>query len=150
MIAKKHVVAVAVGACLLGLPSLSSQKNPVERPLKARIDLSVVLFLNADNVPVYAETSAWGQATHVGLCTSHAEGPPNLLEGVMTAANGDQIFWVAYDQVEVHITGGTGRFEGAAGSWISIYPTELVFVPGPDPGTLVAEGPVLLEGTITY
>ena len=74
-----------------------------------------------------------GEATHLGRFTLTGEftisGPPPTGVGTATwtAANGDEIFTTAFGQgvvtfpvlavVETHtITGGTGRFAGAAGS----------------------------------
>jgi hypothetical protein len=94
---------------------------PVERPFKIDGDVTVTLY------PSYY-ASATGNATHVGKYTSYAAVQG---KGICTAANGDQLFWdewtvgpwtyPAPDKVTFtmmfKITGGTGRFEGASGSF---------------------------------
>jgi hypothetical protein len=116
-------------------------QHPVERPFKLKgggqIDLDTFSF------------NFGGTATHLGLYSSTGAIDPStfLIQGTMTAANGDTLDWAAQfaqgplGEIEATftVTGGTGRFNGATGS---------------------ASGPVALdpdfsftlklEGTITY
>ncbi len=70
MIAKKHVMLVALGACLVGLSALGSLKHPVTRPLKAHGYATMVVSL-ADGSFVASEQ---GEGTEVGRYITHVEG----------------------------------------------------------------------------
>lgn len=89
---------------------------------------------------LFVDGSASGNATHLGRFTMTYELEVDLLthqtfgSGVFTAANGDTLFTDiiglgtptenpdVHSVVEVHsITGGTGRFAGATGSFIREY-----------------------------
>lgn len=149
MIARKHFIAITVGACLLGLSSLSSQKNPVERPLKGH--LQGIGVLSPDGT---WETNAEGQLTHLGRFTEHGGGFADPLSGVfdvwavLKAANGDEVWLETSDPTQMVVTGGTGRFEGATG-YFFVVDDESVFEYGED-GTVTAHIKHGVEGTITY
>jgi hypothetical protein len=87
---------------------------------------------------------AEGEATHLGRFTVTGEYFVNVLDAsatgtfTITAANGDQLFITSIghslqppslkETVEdVTVTGGTGRFEGATGSWFMDAHFEFVF-----------------------
>ena len=149
MIANKHLMAIALGACLLGLSSLSSQKNPVERALKGNLDGTGVFTVDGGGNIVSYEGVGEGHLTHLGRFTTHADGLPDqsgvlVLEGVFKAANGDEVCWEMSDPVVGVITGGTGRFTGATGGFITVEP-EIVWI---DPVTIAISHQI--EGTITY
>ena len=145
MIARKHLIAIAVGACLLGLSSLSSQKNPVERPWTGRIEGTGVLSPNGSY-----EGNGTGHLSHLGLCTGHMEGVMGVdLQGVFKAANGDEVWIEMSDPTQpAVITGGTGRFAGATGGFV-VVDDESEFEWGDD-GTLTIHIKHGIEGTITY
>ena len=149
MIARKHVVAIAVGACLLGLSSLSSQKNPVERPFKGCLQGTGVLSPDGTY-----ESNGEGHLTHLGRYTVHGAGfaDPSSgvfdVWGVFKAANGDEVWFEMSDPIQAVITGGTGRFTGATGGFMVVEDeSELEF--GAD-GTVTVHIKHGIEGTITY
>jgi len=115
-------IVLAFAACALLLPATVSAKKQVTRPFTIRGDVTVTF------VPYYA--SATGVATHIGQYSS--ESTPSIefpSRATLTAANGDQLYWDenCYDLIwtattltftmECTIDGGTGRFEGASGSF---------------------------------
>ena len=159
MIAKRYVVAIALGTCLLGLSAPGSQKDPVARPFKGYMEARGVFTLGPDGAPVDYE--AWGQGnfTHLGRTTGHAVGYPTasgvfVIEAAMIAANGDQLFYeTVFDPEnpptgEIPWTGGTGRFAGATGSHTE--DGEAVFTFDPVQGTLTVDVAVYCEGTLIY
>ena len=152
MITKKHVMLIALGACLVGLSVLGSTKNPVERPFKGVNHQTLVITLDNNGVPVVWEVFGTANCTHLGLSenqgggTYNQDGTPKGT-GVLTAANGDQLFWSG--GVATAFTGGTGRFEGATGT-VTTVSMEIVFRPDSPPGTLVGDIVIYNEGTITY
>ncbi len=154
MIAKKVLMLVTLGACLVGLTALGSLKNPVTRPNKSHGYDTVVVSL-ADGSFVASEQ---GQGTHVGQYITHLEGQMDLAtgqviwgEGYLTAANGDQLFMklTPADPDSFVITGGTGRFEGATGSG-TIVNSDFGITVDPDAGTMTMTNQATMEGTITY
>ena len=151
MIARKHVVAIAVGACLLGLSSLSSQKNPVERPLKGH-HLQGTGIISPDGS--YESNGEPAPLIHLGLCTGYGGGFVDPLHGVFDvwgvfkAANGDEVWFEMSDPIQAVITGGTGRFTGATGGFMVVN-DESEFEWGDD-GTLTVHIKHGIEGTITY
>ena len=153
MIAKKHLVAVAVGACLLGLPGLSSQKNPVERPNKGVVHLTAVVDL-ADGS--FVATSV-GHATHGGRTTHIATGFMDVLtgailsvSGVITASNGDEIWFESLPVGTPVFTGGTGRFEEATGTQTVVEIWDVEITKDPVTNTRTMRYSARVEGTITY
>ena len=145
---------ISIGTCILGLSSSGSLKNPVTRPVKSVLHQTLVITLDNAGVPVSwtvngtAHCSPGGLSTNRGGGTYNLDGSPNGT-GVTTVANGDQFFWSSPDGVTSFITGGTGRFKGATGT-LKGATTELVWLPDPPPGTLVADMTGANEGTITY
>jgi len=113
-----NIVWVLV-ACALLLSTTVSAKKQVERPFTIRGDVTVTF------VPSYY-ASATGVATHIGKYSGSAE---VMGKGILIAANGDELYWDEnfYDLIwtdttltftmKFTITGGTGRFEGASGSF---------------------------------
>ena len=125
----------ALAACALVLPVTGSVKHSVERPFNA-----AGIFTSDDSTFLVL-----GNATHLGKIVfagdySVVQFTPNEfgysvtlhIQGAYTAANGDTIEvdcpdWVTqYDADDspvwstgsVDIIGGTGRFEGATGSYV--------------------------------
>jgi hypothetical protein len=155
MITKKHVKLIALGACLVGLSVLGSAKNPVERPIKFSVQETLVITLDDKGFPVTWGGFGTGNCSHLGRVenrgggTYNADGNP-VGTGVLTAANGDQLFWSSADDPAITVfTGGTGRFASATGS-VRAVSMEMVWRPTPPPGTLVADVRISVKGTITY
>jgi hypothetical protein len=121
--------AMFVTAALAG-PGSADKTVPFKGSLQ-QVESQVVQF------PIlFAEASASGNATHLGRYTMTSEFQVNLLNlagsgfAEFIAANGDSLFTAFTGQasltanpvvrsiVEMHtITGGTGRFAGATGSF---------------------------------
>ncbi len=117
-------------ACALVLPLVGSSKNPVERPLKMS---GIVLENTGSSMEVV------GTATHLGKFASQAYWEYDVTIGALhvwasfTAANGDLLeaefpVWefdpvagVAADSGVATITGGTGRFAHASGSYVATF-----------------------------
>jgi hypothetical protein len=107
---------------------------------------------------VYTHVEGQGQATHLGHFTQTADTTVDLATGnargtwTLTAANGDMIFltMTAYGIDPTHgvgtstVVGGTGRFEGASGSYQQI----ITFVS--EPGTTDTTFTDVLTGTISF
>jgi len=142
-----------------GNPSL----DPV-RPFQARLSGSMyVLGVCAEGAGVVAQLHGSGTATHLGhftldatACTSMTPGAGwyGEVTGTLTAANGDQIALflsdtgVSPDGWELNdfqVTGGTGRFAGAAGEVHQR--VRLTTLPDPpNPGLWIST----MEGWIAY
>lgn len=154
MIANKLLIAIALGACLLGLAGLSSQKNPVERPLKGYGYATGVFTLDDETGAFIAyEAFGGGNWTHLGRVSLHAVGGLNesgVLEVVVTvtAANGDELRYTGSTGSDIVFIGGTGRFGHATGSATQDY--DIVWTPGPAENQLTVEIVGSVEGTITY
>jgi hypothetical protein len=154
MITKKHLTFIAVGACILLVCGLGSQKNPVERPVKGYAHATAVITFGEQG-PLSVVSDGFGEFSHLGPFTSLAIGVPDpsgdfFLKGTTKAANGDQLFWQALGQDVMVITGGTGRFAGASGILTCVYNEPTEFRDGPVPWIMIAEATGLIEGTITY
>jgi hypothetical protein len=157
MIAKKHVMLIALGACLVGL-SLSgfgSQKNPVERPHKGVGQFHAVINLVTSS---FVATGV-GHSTHGGQFRSYLEGlvtfgpngpAPSSGSGIITVANGDQLFVEVAPDGSTVVTGGTGRFEGATGSQTATNVGDPVVTYDSATGTLTIDATQMIEGTLTY
>ena len=150
MIARKHLLLITFGACILGLSALGSLKNPVTRPLKVR---GHGMFV-ADLITGRMEAHTVSQSTLSGLSTTDsvgemdpASGTPIWSQGTVTAANGDQMFYEMTDPVTCVFTGGTGRFEGVTGDAIQGVSDVVVTVEWP---TMTMTFNFTLDGTVTY
>jgi hypothetical protein len=153
MITKKRVILVSLLSCVLGLTGIASQKNPVERPLKA-LDQYQIVF-NLDDGTYMAKGS--GHVTHGGNFTSHLEGEWIWIDevpvaitglGTITMANGDQLLFESQPDGSDAITGGTGRFDGASGSTTTQMVGDPIVTIGEDTITMEATGRT--EGTVSY
>ena len=147
------LVVLIITVCVF----LGAGQKQVERPFKISGDITLTInLLTCDAAGVCsAEREDWGEATHLGryssvatyaqvnVVTSYVSG-----SGVMTAANGDQVFWEK-DGDSLTITGGTGRFENATGEFETSHPTPTV-TPIPDTPYVVVTHPFSGSGTITY
>jgi drug/metabolite transporter superfamily protein YnfA len=137
MFKTKRNIVLALAICALLLPMTVSAKGQVTRPFKIHGNVTVVISL-LDGSLVGTET---GEATHIGRYSSEGEGSFTGIgnaTGVLTAANGDALFWsevvtpiseVAY-RIERTFTGGTGRFENASGGFsFEVTPNVVVAFP---------------------
>lgn len=140
-----------LAACALGLATLGSAKNPVERPLKVRGQNTVTIN------PLDGTWEFTGSAlvSHAGLCTSYASGyldaEGNLMgTGVAIGANGDASFFEMPGSIwYVQFTGGTGRFEHATGGW-NLVSRNVLDEHGNADGTISITYSYVGAGTITY
>jgi len=147
---------VSLLTCVLGLSAVSSQKNPVERPLKALGTYQIVISL-VDGSMV---ATGSGHSTLGGQFTSHLEGLAIITPngpvpvsgiGTITMANGDQLLFETHAEGPNNITtitGGTGRFEGASGTAAGHAVGDPLITVGEDSITIVTFN--RLEGTVTY
>ena len=155
MITKKHFTLATLAACALAFPSLGSTKNPVERPFRSEATVTwVVNMLDGS-----AKGQELGVATHVGLYTNESSAIWDLKNfvivsatGTATAANSEQTFWkMTPDQPGiVQVTGGTGRFVNATGSFAAVPPLEPIITVDMDTMTMTITITYRAVGTITY
>lgn len=122
----------------------------VERPFALNAKGIATFVTNEAGIPVSANVSSSGTATHLGLTTTvgtitfspDPENPGRLIThgtGTMTAANGDTVqlelngglelspgSGTATDKFVINFVGGTGRFAGAHGSGTGIVVVNLI------------------------
>ena len=157
MIAKKHVALATLTVCALALSTLGSTKHPVERPFKNHANATWVLSLQDGS----GEGQEWGEGTHVGRYTNQSSAIWDLDpahfgivsgQGTLTAANGDEVFWVMTPEKPgvVQTTGGTGRFENATGEITAVSLTVLSVDVDLDTLTMTMTLTYTGVGTITY
>ena len=157
MIAKKILMLITLGACLVGLSALGSLKNPVTRPIKAHgYDTLVVSLVDGSLV-----ASEQGEGTLTGKYVTHFVGQMDLAtgqviwgEGYLTAANGDRVFMTMTAAgpetgIVSIFTGGTGRFAGATGS-VTFVISDVVITVDPVAMTMTITEQATIDGTITY
>ncbi len=150
----QFVLTLAVGTLL---PAMAAQAGDgVPRPFKIQAQSHQVWQLDTNGVPVQLlSAEGWGVATHCGLGYMGLSGPPSPegnVEGFMTSANGDQIFWVGSltdFTAPTTVTGGTGRFAGATGEF-DITPLSQEVVVDPVARTMTIYFTWTASGTITY
>jgi len=115
MFKRKLNIVLAFAVCAILLPMTMSAEDQVTRPFKAQSNATQVVNLMTGDW-LFEE---WGEGTHTGRYTNEGSGHPGYGSGVLTAADGDQIFWdvtqVGGNPPVVVFTGGTGRFENASG-----------------------------------
>ena len=150
------VVVAVLAALTLSAPSMAAGKQV---PFKGRSS-GVVTTVGIDPVAglVHTHAAGQGQATHLGHFTQTGDTTVDLVTGnargtwTLTAANGDMLFleMTAYGIDPTHgvgtftVVGGTGRFEGATGSYEQI----IVFVS--EPGATDTTFTDMLTGTIAF
>ena len=150
-------VVTAVLAALMLSGSAMAAGTPV--PFKGRSS-GAVTTVGIDPVAglVYTHAAGQGQATHLGHFTQTGDTTVDLVTGnargtwTLTAANGDRLFleMTAYGIDPTHgvgtftVVGGTGRFQGATGSYEQI----IVFVS--EPGATNTTFTDVLTGTISF
>jgi len=127
------------GAGIVNWSGYIVENGPGEVPFKAsglRVERFVPIT-NPTQIPFYVAApldEGWGQASHIGLFTDLKKiglvkftSPTTAIfrgTGVIQAANGDLLNWVAFGtknpeqtDISVFFAGGTGRFEHVSGSW---------------------------------
>ena len=133
-----QMAALCLTAALAGR-AVAEEQSPIKGSLQG-VEIADVQFPKA-----FVDGSGSGKATHLGRFTMTYELEVDLLahetfgSSVFTAANGDSLFTDitglgtptenpdVVSVVEAHtITGGTGRFAGATGSFIRKYLLNLV------------------------
>jgi hypothetical protein len=150
------IVVAVLAALTLSAPAMAAGK-PV--PFKGRSS-GVVTTVGIDPVAgvVYTHAEGQGQATHLGHFTQTGDTTVDLVTGnargtwTLTAANSDMLFleMTAYGIDPTHgvgtftVVGGTGRFQGASGSYQQI----IVFVS--EPGATDTTFTDVLTGTIFF
>jgi hypothetical protein len=145
------------GGVTLSRPAATAGKSV---PFKGRSSGAVTV---TDFAYPFVTTSVVGEgeATHLGRFTLTAEavidvslpGGPAAGSWILTAANGDQLFmtFVAYGIDPTHghgdftIVGGTGRFQGATGSYTQLI--TFATPPGSSPSTAYTD---VLKGMISF
>jgi hypothetical protein len=143
---------------LLSFPVLAQDEQGI--PFKATVSGTVTAPVPINSTTIFAVGTGGGKGTVLGKFTYVIPHYVNLANGTltgviaMTAANGDVLLGTVVGQVtptatpgvitlyeEITITGGTGRFEDAAGS---------IVVNGPANPGAGEVGPLDMEGTISF
>lgn len=109
-----------IALCTLALTTLAGDRDPVARPFKVRGD---IVFIVSQDPTMLGEAVGIsdGQGSHVGKFLVQTTGSFDFEtgdfvgEGVLTAANGDLIYFKMRNLGWVEFTGGTGRFENVTG-----------------------------------
>jgi hypothetical protein len=119
---KRAILYVVLGLAICGLaqPPIATAKGKAARPLQIQAQGQVDFLAGTG--------SEAGQISHGGLFSNEWSATGlTTLAGVLTVANGDELSWVGDINVvftdpthttfviNLTITGGTGRFEGATG-----------------------------------
>ena len=161
------LILISVLALAVAVPEVAAAKaGGTDRPLTAR---SVgTTTLDTSTAPFPATGEGTSRVTHLGKTTysidyTFTPGAPGTFTvagtGEWVAANGDQVFWTftgsgvntgpetSDTPVDATITGGTGRFEGASGSFSGIVFSQVTSVVGT---TVTADQTSTLRGTISY
>ena len=124
----------------------SEEEARKKRPWKIRSSGSFEatgpsLFCDDPTKPLQILLEGDGNASHLGLyevsitwCTDgDPGGPNNFIEGTLTAANGDLVYFKSLqfngESVDYEVTGGDGRFEGADGQF-TLFTTEFILEVG--------------------
>jgi hypothetical protein len=151
------VLAAFLVALSLNAPALAAGQQV---PFKGRSS-GVVTVTDVSYPFVTTHVVGEGEATHLGHFTLTAEavvdvslpGAPAAGSWTLTAANGDQLFVtfvaIGIDPTHGHgdftIVGGTGRFQGATGSYTQLI--TFATPPGSSPSTAYTDR---IEGMISF
>src|SRR5207249_4182621 len=151
------ILVAVLAALTLSAPAMAAGQ-PV--PFKARSS-GVVTTVGFDPVAgiAYARVEGQGQATHLGRFTETGDAAVDLATGnargtwTLTAANGDMLFLEfeakptidpTHGVAAFTVVGGTGRFQGASGSYQQIITFTV------EPGTSDSTFTDVLTGTIAF
>jgi hypothetical protein len=150
-ITSKSLAVLAL--CALALTTFAAHRDPIHRPFKVKGEL---VFIVSQDAAALGETVGAGEGgdSHLGKFEINTAGSYDFEsgdfvgEGVMTAANGDLLYFKMRSLGWLQFTGGTGRFENATG--------ELALEPTASPEQMEGDGQLIVafsftgEGTITY
>ena len=153
----KYIALATVAALTLAIPALGGTKNPVARPYLGHSTITWTVNMLTGSATAY-ET---GEATHLGLYINEASAIYSLdpasfgivsATGTVTAADGDQCFWImTSDQPGVvQVTGGTGRFEGVTGWLAAVSMEEPIIAIDPATMTMTITITYTAAGTLVY
>ena len=167
MRARAFVVLIGVLALIFAVPQVAAAKSKgTDRPLKGPGSGTTTFDTSTAPFPATGEGTA--QMSHLGKVTYSLDytltpeaGGTFSLAGTseFVAANGDKFFATFTGSVpptgpgtsdataNSTITGGTGRFEGASGSFITTVFTEVTSTVG---STVTADQTLRSRGTISY
>lgn len=143
------VTMVVVAISFIQLQTMSA-KNPVTRPFQVKAQFTILDAAGEYPITILdrGEATAFGSFVDVGKYAINPDGAVIGI-GIIYAANGDQIFWRHMEGTNVvEFTGGTGRFQGASGSFAFTMSTPALEL-GPE-GTMTMIFAYQGEGTITY
>jgi len=151
------VLVAVLAALTLSAPAMAAGQQV---PFKGRSS-GVVTVTNIAYPFVTTRVVGEGEATHLGHFTLTAEavvdvslpGAPAAGSWTLIAANGDQLsvtfVAIGIDPTHGHgdftVVGGTGRFQGATGSYTQLI--TFATPPGSSPSTAYTD---MLEGTISF
>jgi hypothetical protein len=151
----RALVAV-LAALTLSVPAIAGEQVPFKGGSSG---VSTVVGFDPVAAIVYVHFVGTGQATHLGNFTATGDVAIHEIEGIvlgiytLTAANGDMIFLTMsghgidpfHASGAFTVVGGTGRFQGATGSYQEI----ITFLVLPGTSATVPYTDVL-EGTISF
>src|SRR5437867_844372 len=140
---KVGLVLTALALLPLALPAMAEDHVPFKG-----VEMGAASFGSFDFPSLTITSTGEGEATHLGHYTVTGSIMINVLSGAvtgtftLTAANGDMLFLTTSGEApppsehpvtvdNVTITGGTGRFEGATGSWVQVGHSGGPFTGGP-------------------
>ena len=150
-IAYKSTAAFTLAICVFAFGAVGSVKNPVTRPIRVQGHVTAIINLTTGELQSGGPTAPnFAVGTHTGSSSNVASGNffTGEIDGTVTAANGDQIFWMATGPESIGFTGGTGRFEGITDGFTFVMSNETVTFP--DANTMVISYDYLGIGTATY
>lgn len=116
-----------IAICALALTALAGDTRPVDRSIKVKADLVLLVSLDPATLGETVGISQ-GEGSHLGKFLINTVGSFDLEsgefvgEGFLTAANGDLIYFKMSSPGGIRFTGGTGRFENASGGF-TVEPT---------------------------
>lgn len=151
MLGSKILALLAVFG--VAVTAFAGDNNPVSRPLKLKADFAFIVSLDPVTLGEAVGISE-GVGSQVGRFVINSAGAFDfetgdfIGEGVMTAANGDLIYFKMRSLEQVEFIGGTGRFENATGGY-TIEPTTPLEQKVVD-GQLIVKFSYTGQGTITY
>jgi len=151
----KTIIVLFVALAMIGWTAGVTAKDLVERPLRLQLSGTETASL----VTGYVETQGWGECAHLGRFQLRAEGFVDWItgdsfgSGIITAANGDQVFFESTQSGGAYIitfTGGTGRFHGVTGTVIPTLTSIPVITVDLATMTATITSTSMAVGTITY
>ena len=137
-----------LAVCALALAATRVAAQSVALPLKIQGNATVTVNL-VDGSWLWEDH---GLANFIGRFTNEGSGiefhqPGDAGTGAVTAANGDQIFWLSH-LTDVELTGGTGRFANVNGGFS--FEETVQSISFPSPGILVVTLTYIGAGTMNF